>query len=134
LRQHRHIAAFVLAGGRSSRMGREKGLLEFGGEPLIVRIVRLVEPLVHEVFVVGAPEPYSKLGLRAIADRSFRFEEGAETVRAPLVGIATALSETTVSWNLVLACDLPYLTPQWLDWLLERAANSEARAAQRTPS
>src|SRR3979490_213114 len=105
MKQYRQVAAFVLAGGVSSRMGREKGLLEFGGEPLIVRTVRLVEPLVSGVIVVGAPAPYSSLGLRAIVDRDFRSGEDREAVLSPLVGIASALTASTATWNQILACD-----------------------------
>ena len=125
--RHNHVAAFILAGGVSSRMGREKGLLEFGGEPLIVRTARLIEPLVTEVTVVGPPERYAALGLRAIADRYFGEREGLEAARTPLVGIATALNAAKMPWNLILACDLPYLTAAWLDWLVARAVDSSAQ-------
>jgi molybdopterin-guanine dinucleotide biosynthesis protein A len=108
-------------------MGREKGLLEFGGEPLIVRTARMIEPLVTEVTVVGPPERYAALGLRTIADQNLRGEERIESVRTPLVGIVTALSATYLPWNLILACDLPYLTAAWLDWLLSRAVDSSAQ-------
>ena len=134
MKQYRQVAAFVLAGGVSSRMGREKGLLEFGGEPLIARTVRLVEPLVSEVIVVGAPERYSSLGLSAIVDRDFRSGEDREAVLSPLVGIASALTASTATWNQILACDLPYLTPEWINWLLGRAVDSEAQVVMpRTP-
>jgi molybdenum cofactor guanylyltransferase len=124
---HHQVAAFILAGGISSRMGRDKGLLEFGGEPLIVRISRLIEPLVSEVTIVGPPERYAGLGLRAIADQDLGGREGKEAVRTPLIGIATALQTTKASWNLILACDLPYLTSEWLNWLLARAIDSGAQ-------
>ncbi len=127
MKRYDQAAAFILAGGVSSRMGREKGLLEFGGEPLIVRTARLIEPLVTEVTVVGSPERYAALGLRAIADQNFGGGDGNEVVRAPLVGIATALNATAMPWNLILACDLPYLTADWLGWLLGRAVDSHAQ-------
>jgi molybdopterin-guanine dinucleotide biosynthesis protein A len=134
MKRYRQVAAFVLAGGVSSRMGRQKGLLEFGGQPLIVRTVRLIEPLVSEVIVVGTPERYSPLGLHAIVDRDFRSGEDQEAVRSPLVGIASALTVSTATWNLILACDLPYLTPEWVNWLLGRAVDSEAQVVMpRTP-
>ena len=127
VKRHHQVAAFILAGGVSSRMGREKGLLEIGGEPLMVRTARLIEPLVTEVTVVGTPERYAALGLRAIADRNLGGLEGKEAVRTPLAGIATALIATKAPWNLILACDLPYLTSEWLDWLLGRAVDSGAQ-------
>jgi molybdopterin-guanine dinucleotide biosynthesis protein A len=127
MKEKSQVAAFILAGGVSSRMGREKGLLEFGGEPLIVRMARLIEPFVTEVTIAGPPERYAALGLRAIPDHNFGGGEGTEAVRTPLVGIATALNATNMPWNLILACDLPYLTAEWLDWLLARAVDSSAQ-------
>jgi molybdopterin-guanine dinucleotide biosynthesis protein A len=127
MKRNSQVAAFILAGGVSSRMGREKSLLEFGGEPLIVRTARLIEPLVAEITIVGSPERYAALGFRAIADQNLGGREGNEAVRTPLVGIATALNATKMPWNLILACDLPYLTAEWLDWLLTRAVDSSAQ-------
>lgn len=108
-------------------MGREKCLLEFEGKPLIVRTARLIEPLVSELTVVGPPERYAALGLPAVGDRDLRGGERKEAVRTPLAGIATALNATKAPWNLILACDLPYLTAEWLDWLLARAVDSGAQ-------
>jgi molybdenum cofactor guanylyltransferase len=127
MKRYPQVAAFILAGGLSSRMGKDKGLLEVGGEPLVVRTVRSIEPLVHEVTVVGPPERYGVLGLRSIADRTFRCGGETEAVRTPLSAIATALSITSAPWNLVLACDLPYVTSEWLNWLIARALNSQAQ-------
>jgi molybdopterin-guanine dinucleotide biosynthesis protein A len=127
MKRHTDISAFILAGGTSTRMGRAKGLLDFGGEPLIARTASLLEPIVRDVTVIGTPANLPGLGLRSIADRKFRSEEAEGTLRTPLAGIATALSVTAAPWNLVLACDLPYLTQEWLGWLLGRAANSNAQ-------
>ncbi|HWX38202.1 MAG TPA: molybdenum cofactor guanylyltransferase [Candidatus Sulfotelmatobacter sp.] len=134
MKRHLEISAFILGGGASSRMGSDKGLLEFGNEPLVLRTARLLEPLVHEVTIVGNPEQYSNLGSRVIPDRTVGAGTESNPVRTPLVGIATALTVTTSPWNLVLACDLPYLTRGWIDWLLDRAAISTAQIVMpRTP-
>lgn len=121
------IAAYILAGGFSSRMGREKGLLEFGGVPLITRTVQLVEALASDVTVIGPPGRYAALGLRAIPDQPIAAFEDGQHLQTPLIGIHTALDATTAHRNLILACDLPYLTYGWLDWLLARAVRSEAQ-------
>ena len=122
--KRRPIAAYILAGGASSRMGREKGLLEFDGVPLIVHTARLVEPLVSNVTVVGPAEAYAALGWRAIGDHADEPSHSNRVRRGPLAGIAAALSETRSPWNLVLACDLPFLSAAWVDWLLSRASDS----------
>lgn len=127
MKRHLEVSAFILGGGASSRMGAEKGLLEIGNAPLILRTAQLLEPLVQEVTIVGHPECYSHLGLRAISDRTVKAGTENSAVHTPLVGIATALSVTVSPWNLILACDLPYLTREWVEWLLARSAASNAQ-------
>jgi molybdopterin-guanine dinucleotide biosynthesis protein A len=114
------IGSFILAGGVSSRMKRDKALLEVGGEPLLVRTARLLESVVGAPSVIGDPATYKSLALPVIADDW----PGA----GPLGGIATALRASTGSWNLVVACDLPYLTAEFLRFLLARAVASTADA------
>jgi molybdopterin-guanine dinucleotide biosynthesis protein A len=114
-------AGFILAGGESSRMGVDKGLLEIAGVPMIVRTAQLVESVAGaQTVMVGTPEKYHGLGLRAIADDW----PGC----GPLGGIATALRASEADWNLVVACDLPYLTREWLEYLLQRARDSGEEA------
>lgn len=118
------VGAFVLAGGESSRMGCDKALLELGGVPMIVRTARLVESAIgagtERATVIGEAESYQRLGLRTIRDDW----PGA----GPLGGIATALRATDRPWNLVVACDLPYLTREWLEFLIERASGADVDA------
>jgi molybdopterin-guanine dinucleotide biosynthesis protein A len=83
--------------------------------------------LVTEVTIVGPPEHYSALRLLTISDQNLGGGDGIEAVQTPLIGIATALNETNMPWNLILACDLPYLTAEWLDWLLAGAVDSSAQ-------
>jgi molybdopterin-guanine dinucleotide biosynthesis protein A len=119
--------AFVLAGGISSRMGTEKGLLEIGGVPLILQTVRLVEPLVRSLTIIGPPDKYAELGVRVIPDRDFGIPTDDGKSKGPLFGIGTGLANSESDWNLILACDLPYLTRDWLELLLARAEKSNAQ-------
>jgi molybdopterin-guanine dinucleotide biosynthesis protein A len=117
------VAGFILAGGESSRMGTDKGLLEIDGVPLIVRTARLVDGvdrMASAATVVGRPETYQRIGLRATAD--------GWPGCGPLGGIATALRASETEWNLIVACDLPYLTCEWLQFLARRARESVADA------
>jgi molybdopterin-guanine dinucleotide biosynthesis protein A len=122
------VAAFILAGGRSSRMGRDKAWLELAGLPLVLRVARSVEPLVSAVTVIGPLERFESVGLASIPDRIPARAASGESSCGPLGGILTALNATQCSWNLVLACDLPYITTEWLEWLLGRAGALEAQA------
>lgn len=120
MKRYDQVAGFILAGGASSRMGRDKALLEIGGVPLLVRTARLIEPLVAAVTVIGSPERYASLGLQVIPDDAAGV--------GPLGGIATALHHSASEWNLILGCDLPYLTTNWLDWFIARGLDSYADA------
>jgi molybdopterin-guanine dinucleotide biosynthesis protein A len=110
-------------------MGRDKALLDFGGVPLIVHTARLLKPLVSAVTIVGSPARYGALGLQAIADVGSLVQRGPqERSLGPLGGIATALAASQSPWNLIVACDLPYLSEDWLDWLISRALRSSGEA------
>jgi molybdenum cofactor guanylyltransferase len=118
--EYPEVGGFVLAGGASLRMGRDKALLELGGVAMIVRAVRLLEQLVDSPVVIASPSRFDGLGLRVVADD--------EPGLGPLGGIATALRVSAHSWNLIVACDLPYLTTEWLSFLIQRAAKSPVDA------
>lgn len=112
------IGVFILAGGKSSRMRRPKGLLPFAGRPLIVHIARLVEFIGEPPIIVGQQGSYDTLGFRIVPD----------DVRdlGPLGGICTALRVASHDWNLIVGCDLPFLTREWLEFLIGRALDSPA--------
>ena len=107
-------------------MGRDKALLELGGVALILRAVKLVEAIAGGCTIVGAAERFASLHrakgarLRVVADDF----PGA----GPLGGIATALRASGAEWNLIVACDLPYLTSEWLRYLTGRALRSDGDA------
>jgi molybdenum cofactor guanylyltransferase len=127
VKRYEQVSAFILCGGTSSRMGEPKGLLKFGKQPLILRIVGLVEPMASAVTVVGLPQCYAGLGLRVVEDANFGVPDEKGKTAGPLSGIASALFSTPADWNLILACDLPYLSAEWLDWLLARAMASSCQ-------
>jgi molybdopterin-guanine dinucleotide biosynthesis protein A len=117
---HDKIGGFILAGGESSRMGRDKALLELNGAPLVVRAARLIESVAGTPTIVGVPERLDGLGFAVIPDDW--------PSAGPLGGIATALCAANSAWNLIIACDLPYLTKAWLEHIIARALASSADA------
>lgn len=112
------VEGFILAGGKSSRMGRDKALLSLAGEPILLRTAELMRPLVRRVAVIGPRERYEALGLNCIPDDL--------PACGPLGGISTLLRVTATDWNLVISCDLPFLTRDWLLFLIQRGMDSEA--------
>jgi molybdopterin-guanine dinucleotide biosynthesis protein A len=110
-------AGYVLAGGRSSRMGRDKALLPFRGGALAESIARSVELAAGSVVIVGRD------GLAAYSAIPDLYPgEG------PLGGILTTLRHTRAPWNLIVACDMPELTPAFLAELLDAAEDADVDA------
>lgn len=111
------ISAFVLAGGRSSRMGSNKALLPIGNETLLQRALRTAIHALGNACIVGA---------RSVYDRFGEVVEDVYTGCGPLGGIHAALRATTTDLNLMLSVDMPLMTPQFLRWLGARARKANA--------
>jgi molybdopterin-guanine dinucleotide biosynthesis protein A len=111
-------AGFVLVGGKSSRMGCDKALLPFHGEPLARHIAAVVATAAGSAIFVGNPEVYRHLGYAVVNDR--------KPGLGPLSGIHTALSVSDRDWNLIVACDMPELTAPFLKNLLDLAEQCDA--------
>jgi molybdopterin-guanine dinucleotide biosynthesis protein A len=119
-REMKSIAAFILAGGRSSRMGADKAFLELAGKPLIARAVELARKAVPNVEIVGDPRKFSALG--TVIEDVYRD-------CGPLGGIHAALTNSEAESNLILAVDLPFVPAQFLKYLFARAESSGATVA-----
>ena len=123
-------SGFVLAGGQSRRMGRDKALLPYRGRTLVAHVAGIVKEALGnggDVAIVGDPARYADLDYPVHADRV--------PSRGPLSGIITALRLSKTDWNLVVACDMPSLAASNLRILLERARESQAQCvAARSPA
>ena len=111
-------AGYVLVGGKSSRFGQDKALLEWQGRPLATHVARTVQSAAGSATLVGSVEKYQHLGHRVIPDPVDGF--------GPLAGLLAALDDSASEWNLVVACDMPRLTPDFLGFLLSQARESAA--------
>jgi molybdopterin-guanine dinucleotide biosynthesis protein A len=109
-------SGFVLAGGRSSRMGRDKALLPYRGTTLLQHVARAVQEAVGTLALIGDPVRYSSLGYPVYRDKLPRC--------GPLGGIYTALSISSTDWNVVVACDMPGISVDVLRALLDSASES----------
>jgi molybdenum cofactor guanylyltransferase len=111
-------AGFVLVGGRSSRMGRDKALLEWHGTPLAEHVAQAVFHAAGSVVLIGDPSRYGGLGYEVRADE--------RPGLGPAGGVATALRLGRAEWNLMVACDMPKISQEALRLLLERTETSQA--------
>ena len=111
------VTAFVLAGGKSIRMGKDKAFLEFKGRILLARALELAAGVAKDVRIVGDPSKFAAFG-RVIED--IYCEHG------PLGGIHAALESSSTELNLMLAVDLPFVEPNFLKYLVSVAGNANA--------
>jgi molybdenum cofactor guanylyltransferase len=119
MNDHQTIAdatAVVLAGGKSSRMGRPKALLPFAGEPLIAHVVRELTKMFAEAVVVAAPEQELPL-LPAVLVRDEVAYQG------PVSGIYHGLKASTKETCFVTSCDAPFLNRRLIAHLLSQISD-----------
>ena len=106
------ITTAILTGGQSSRMGRNKALVEVGGVPIIERILQRIGDLGEEtILITNTPAEYAHLGLPAYPDHI--------PGKGPLGGLYTALSEAHYPYVLAVSCDQPFLNPVLLQALID---------------
>lgn len=118
------VTVAIQAGGRSSRMGRDKALLPLGGKPLIEHVLQRVEGLGDEVLVTtNRPEDYAFLGKRMVGDQ--RPGAGA------LDGLLTALEAAGGERVLLLACDMPFVSRSLLEHMLAIETDAEVVIPRR---
>jgi len=111
------LTGFVLAGGKSSRMGRDKALLFLRDRYLIQYPIQVLHHVTADVRIIGDPKKYDFLELPVIADC-------AES-KGPLTGIYTALRVSGSSFNLIVGCDMPKISLRFLHLLLAKTGHAE---------
>lgn len=107
----RRLSAAVLTGGASRRMGTDKASISLGGMTLLERAVRTLREVADEVIIVGDRPSYHGYGVRV--------EPDAFPGTGTLGGIATAIRVASHSRVLVVACDMPLLSPTLLRAMAE---------------
>jgi len=115
------IGGYVLAGGRSSRMGRNKALITLAGKPLIEHAVTKLRRLAMGVRILSA-DPALASYASLVTD--------LHPNCGPLGGIEAALAHSIFEWNLFLPVDVPFLPTAFLDHWIREIVNAEKRGAR----
>jgi molybdopterin-guanine dinucleotide biosynthesis protein A len=111
---------WVLAGGRSLRMGRDKAAVELGGRPLLKHMLEKLQALGVRTRVAGLREPVANVNVEVLYD--------AHPDCGPLSGMETALARSESPVALVVGVDLPLLETEFLAWMLRRSETTGAVA------
>ncbi|MBI5699276.1 molybdenum cofactor guanylyltransferase [Candidatus Saganbacteria bacterium] len=101
----------ILAGGKSSRLGKDKAFVKFEGVPIIERILSVLGTLFGKCLIVtNTPEKYADLGCRVVTD----VYQGV----GPLGGLHAGLTASDSERNLVTACDMPLINQELVKYLI----------------
>ena len=112
------LTGILLAGGRSRRMGRDKALLELGGETVARRLLRVLRECAEELIIVGnAPERFEREDVPVIPDDA----PGLGVVGGIATGIRAMRGET----GIVIACDMPFLSGDLLRFVAASVGDAD---------
>lgn len=105
------VTGIILAGGKSSRMGTDKGMQELCGKPLIGYAIQVLSELCGTIIISTSSDAYQSLGYKTVADEIPGI--------GPMGGIYSAIRQSKTEKNLVLSCDLPFVSKELLSYILE---------------
>jgi len=112
--------AIILAGGRNTRIGRNKALLLIDNVPVIERVVRAVEAVVSKIIVV-LKKGEEKEVIRCLKGVNVQFVLEGSRFRNPIIGIYHGLLHSKSNYVLVLPCDTPFVNVSVLKYLLDES-------------
>lgn len=105
------MTGIILAGGKSSRMGTDKGLLMLNGKPMIQHVIDRIEELGLPILIVANNSEYAQFGYPVIED--------LVKEKGPVGGIYTGLMTSNTESNLIISCDTPNISLELLNQLID---------------
>ncbi|MCF7560174.1 molybdenum cofactor guanylyltransferase [Sabulilitoribacter multivorans] len=108
-----NITGIILAGGKSSRMGTDKGFLILKNKPFVQYSIDALSPLVSKIIIVSNNPDYDVFMIDRIED--------VIKNAGPVAGIYSALEASSTEYNLILSCDIPLITSEILQELIDFA-------------
>jgi len=111
------IVGIILSGGKSSRMGSEKGLVDWNGKPLIEYSIDCLKGVCNKIVISSNKDCYNYLNLPVIADEIKDC--------GPIGGIFSCMNNIKADLYLVISCDVPYVPTQLYADLLENIKDAD---------
>lgn len=109
------VSGVILAGGKSSRMGVDKGLVSYNGKLLVSYAIDLLKPFCDELIISANSNEYDRFDLKVVAD--------SYDCKGPLAGIYEGLKAIRNDYALVLSCDMPHLSQEAVQTLFQEIDN-----------
>ena len=111
-----HATGIILAGGKSSRMGEDKGLVLLNGKPMIQYVIEALKEVVSEISIISNNQSYNQFGMPVYSD--------IIKDKGPVGGIYTGLYHSKTELNFCISCDVPMISSDFIFWLLNRSGNA----------
>ena len=109
------VTGIILAGGKSSRLGRDKAWEDVGGQRIIDRVIGALQSSCDEVLIIGdRPERQSELSL----PKCIQYRSDDLKGRGSIGGLYTGLKAADTLWSLVVACDMPFISRELIRFML----------------
>ncbi|MBN2175805.1 MAG: molybdenum cofactor guanylyltransferase [Bacteroidales bacterium] len=112
------ITGIILCGGKSSRMGKDKGLCLLNNEPLVKYVIRILKIACDALLIGTNDNNYETFGIPVVPDHF----KGI----GPIGGIYSCLQASSTDRNIVLSCDMPLITVELVRFIIEQPGNPDA--------
>lgn len=115
--QMKEITGIILAGGKSLRMGSDKGMMLLKGKKFIEYIIEAIRPVTNRIIIIANNENYNYLGYPIYKD----------IIKdcGPMGGIYTGLTYSETEKNLVVSCDIPFISEELLNYIIRNGDDCE---------
>ena len=110
-----NVGAIILAGGKSSRMGADKGLLLLNGKPMVAHVMDTIKQITDDIIIISNNAAYEVFGVPVYEDLI--------KDAGPLAGIYTGLMNSKHDKNIVVSCDVPFVSEKLLHYLIHSCKN-----------
>jgi len=117
-----NMEACILAGGKSSRMGQDKGRMMFREKPMILHVLHEVSKLSLPIKIIANDNSYQVLGYEVLKD--------IVKEKGPMGGILTAMHHSQAEHILILSCDMPFMNSEIMNHLISATDDEEITMAQ----
>jgi molybdopterin-guanine dinucleotide biosynthesis protein A len=120
-----NVTGIILSGGKSTRMGLDKGLLELNGKPMIQHVIDHIDPICDQILISTNEKKYEDFGFPVYKD--------VITDIGPAGGIISCLVHSTNNKNIIISCDLPYASTNFIRKLIDLSGDFEITLPRTGP-
>jgi len=111
------ITAIILTGGKSTRMGTDKALLQINGKTLLESAIELCRPVCDDILISSNNSGHEEFGCQIIPDEIKDC--------GPIGGIYSCLKKSATDWNFVISVDTPFVTSDFIQFLVGQTKNCD---------